>query len=48
LPTVLARGVAIELVETDQRMRIAVNRQASEQAGIALGAQLLRLALAVY
>lgn len=41
-------GVAIELVETDQRMRIAVNRQASEQAGIALGAQLLRLALAVY
>ncbi len=41
-------GVAIELVEADQRMRLAVNPQASEQAGIALGAQLLRLALAVY
>lgn len=48
IPDSASSGVAIELVETEQRMRIAVNRQVAEQAGISLGAQLLRLALAVY
>ena len=41
-------GAAIELLEAEDRIRMIVNRQNAEQAGITFSAQLLKLALAVY
>lgn len=41
-------GAAIELLESEDRIRMIVNRQNAEQAGLSFSAQLLRLALAVY
>lgn len=42
------QGAAIELIESGERIRMVINRQAAELSGISLSAQLLRLALAVH